>query len=565
MDKLKVERERGITVKAQTASMIYNYKGEDYLLNLIDTPGHVDFSYEVSRSLSACQGTLLLVDASQGIQAQTMANFYLAFCQDLKIIPVLNKIDLPGANVEKVTSQIRQAFEVDEETEIISISAKTGINVDKILPMIIEQVPSPSFKAEDKFRCLLFDSWYDQYVGVVCLIAVGDGKLSLGDKIASAATGIAYDVSELGFMHPDQTPCKALYAGQVGYVVLNMKTTKEAHIGDTYFHAKEKKENIKLFPEFEMVKSMVFSGLYPVDSSDYSKLSEALDRLTLNDSSVSVVKESSMALGQGFRVGFLGRLHMDVFQQRLVNKNDEYGAAVINTQPTVTYKIRYHTGEEELIQNPADFPEGDDIGKIEAFFEPIVMATLILPAHCIGNMMSLCESHRGEIDSTNFLDETRVMIKYKLPLAEILIDFHNQVKSRSSGYASFDYEEIGYRESDLVKVNFLLNGKVIDALSAIVHRGDSVRNAKNGVLKLKKVMERDLIDIAIQGSINGKIVSRESIKALRKDVTAKCYGGDVTRRMKLLDKQKEGKKRMKSLSHGVKLPQEAFLSLLSNT
>ncbi|KAI8818307.1 P-loop containing nucleoside triphosphate hydrolase protein [Fimicolochytrium jonesii] len=555
LDKLKVERERGITVKAQTASMVYTYKGEDYLLNLIDTPGHVDFSYEVSRSLAACQGTLLLVDAGQGIQAQTVANFYLAFGQDLAIIPAINKIDLPAADVEKVASQIEATFDLDV-SDIIAMSAKSGLGVDKVLPKVIENIPAPTADRSAPFRALLFDTWYDQYVGVICLIAVREGSLKKGQRIVSAYTRTSYEVTDIGIMYPSQVSTPSLQAGQVGYVVLGMKTTRDANIGDTFYR---EGHPVEAFPGFEPAKSMVFAGLYPVDSADYTKLQEALDRLTLNDASVSVARESSNALGQGFRLGFLGTLHMDVFRERL---EEEYDASVINTSPTVPYIVRYTNGEEKIVRNPAEFPDIEELAKVGALLEPMVMGTLIFPAEHLGSLMDLCGAHRGEQVDYTYIDDNRVMMKYRLPLSEILTDFYDQLKSRTSGYASFDYEETGYDEADLVKVNILLNSKPVDALATIVHRSHADRVAKDWAARLKAVINRQLFEIIIQAAVNNKIVCRESVKPVRKDVTAKCYGGDITRKMKLLDRQKAGKKRMKTVAGGVQLPQEAFLTLM---
>ncbi|KAJ3333372.1 Translation factor guf1 mitochondrial [Blyttiomyces sp. JEL0837] len=559
LDKLKVEKERGITVKAQSASMFYTHTdGKEYLLNLVDTPGHVDFSYEVSRSLAACQGTILLVDAAQGIQAQTVANFFLAFGENLSIIPILNKIDLPGAEPDKVARQIETAFEIPA-ADVLQISAKTGINVDAILPSVIDKVPPPIGDPKGHFKALLFDSWYDQYVGVVCLIAVHDGKISKGDRIISYHTKQSYEIIELGLMHPEQTPAKSLHAGQVGYIHLGMKTTRDAHIGDT-FYAPNSPVEITPLPGFKPAKSVVFAGLYPLDASEYNRLQDALDRLTLNDASVTVSRETSHALGQGFRLGFLGTLHMDVFSQRL---EEEHDATVINTAPTVLYKVVYE-GEmdERLVRNPAEFPEPDELGKVKAFYEPMVIGTLIFPQEYLGTMMDLCGTHRGEQLEYSFLDETRVLLKYKLPMAEILTDFYDQLKSRTQGYASFDYEEIGYEEADLVKVNLLLNTKPVDALATVVHRSQAERVAKEWVKRLKAVMDRQLVEIVIQAAVNGKVIARESMSALRKDVTAKLYGGDVTRKMKLLEKQKAGKRRMKSVAGGIQLPQEAFLTLI---
>ncbi|ORY45288.1 GTP-binding protein lepa [Rhizoclosmatium globosum] len=462
---LKVEKERGITVKAQTASMFYTHPTtkETYLLNLIDTPGHVDFSYEVSRSLSACQGTLLLVDASQGIQAQTVANFFLAFSENLAVVPVLNKVDLPGADPEKVLSQIESTFELDT--------------------------------SEWGFQSLLFDIWYDSYVGVVCLIAVHSGTLKKGQRITSHYTKNTYEVTQLGIMHPEQTPTPCLTVGQVGFIHLGMKSTRDANIGDTFYASKSPNTPPPTpFPGFKPAKSMVFAG------------------------AVAVSRETSAALGQGFRLGFLGTLHMDVFRQRL---EEEHDSTVINTAPTVSYQVQY----KDERKNPAEFPEPDELGNVAAFYEPMVVGTLICPAEYVGGLMELCGSHRGEQLDYTAIDSTRVLLKYKLPMSEILTDFYDQLKSRTQGYATFDYEEVGYAESDLVKVNLLLNGKPVDALATIVHRSSSDRVAKEWVKRLKGVMDRQL--------------------------------------MKLLEKQKAGKKRMKSVAGGIQLPQEAFLSLIN--
>ncbi|TPX45939.1 hypothetical protein CcCBS67573_g10343 [Chytriomyces confervae] len=578
LDKLKVEKERGITVKAQTASMFYTHPqtNKTYLLNLIDTPGHVDFSYEVSRSLSACQGTILLVDASQGIQAQTVANFFLAFSEGLEVVPVLNKVDLPGSNPEKVLNQIAATFELDTSPEnVLHVSAKTGLGVPAVLSKVVEAIPPPSNlgSANSDFKALLFDTWYDSYVGVVCLIAVHSGTLKKGQRITSYHTKNTYEVTQLGIMHPEQTPTPSLTAGQVGFLHLGMKTTRDAQIGDT-FYSPTAAEVPTPFPGFKPAKSVVFAGAYPMDASEFPKMQDAIDRLTLNDASVAVSRETSNALGQGFRLGFLGTLHMDVFRQRL---EEEHDSTVINTAPTVSYQVSYvderkvvgleaggYEGRKvKWVRNPAEFPEPDDLSNVQGFYEPMVIGTLICPLEYVGGLMELCGSHRGEQMEYTVMDETRVLLKYKLPMAEILTDFYDQLKSRTQGYATFDYEECGYTPADLVKVNLLLNGKPVDALATIVHRSRSTPIAKEWVKRLKNVMDRQLIEIVIQASINGKVVSRETISALRKDVTAKLYGGDITRKMKLLEKQKAGKKRMKSVAGGIQLPQEAFLSLIN--
>ncbi|KAI1315746.1 Translation factor guf1 mitochondrial [Mortierella claussenii] len=556
LDKLKVERERGITVKAQSASMFYVYKGKKYLLNLIDTPGHMDFNFEVSRSLAACQGTLLLVDAAQGIQAQTVANFYLAYGQDIAIIPVINKIDLPAADPERVASQIEVAFEMPA-SGCLQISAKSGLNVDTILPTIIENVPSPSGDINKPFKALLFDSWHDTYVGVICLMAVIDGTVKKGDKIVSAYSERRYEVTETGIMYPEQTPTSSLQAGQVGYFVLNMKTLSESHVGDTFF---DHKHIGTPMPGFVPAKPMVWAGIFPIDTADFEKLDHSVAKLTLNDSSVVVQKETSAALGQGWRLGFLGTLHMDVFRQRL---EQEYDANIIITAPTVPYKIEYRDGTHKLIRNPTEFPDMDEINaKVQSVQEPMVRSTVIFPKEYLGDIMVLCGSRRGVQLEHTYLDESRVLLKYRLPLAEVVTDFHDELKGRSSGFASFDYEEDGYDDADLVKMNIMLNSKPVDALSIILHRSQAELVGRDWVKRLKGLLSRQLFEIVIQASVGTKVIAREGLSALRKNVIAKCYGGDVSRKMKLLNKQKEGKKRMKAIG-GVEVSQEAFYDFMS--
>ncbi|KAG0236090.1 Translation factor guf1 mitochondrial [Actinomortierella wolfii] len=556
LDKLRVERERGITVKAQSASMFYEYKGKKYLLNLIDTPGHMDFNFEVSRSLAACQGTLLLVDAAQGIQAQTVANFYLAFGQDIHIIPVINKIDLPAADPERVASQIENAFDLPAE-ECLKISAKSSLNVDRILPAIIDNVPPPTGDVNKPFKALLFDSWHDSYVGVVCLMAVIDGQVKKGDKIVSAYSRRKYEVTETGIMYPEQTPTKSLQAGQVGYFIMSMKALSEAHVGDTFFDHKHIGEPL---PGFTPAKPMVWAGIFPIDTNDFEKLDQSIAKLTLNDASVKVQKETSTALGQGWRLGFLGTLHMDVFRQRL---EQEYDANIIITAPTVPYKIVYRDGEEKLIRNPTEFPDNDDLNwKVTSVQEPMVKSTIIFPKEYLGDIMVLCGSRRGVQIEHTYLDDQRVLLKYRLPLAEVVTDFHEELKGKTSGFASFDYEEDGYDEADLVKMNILLNSKPVDALSIILHRSQSEQVARDWVRRLKGLLSRQLFEIVIQAAVGKKIIAREGLSALRKNVTAKCYGGDVSRKMKLLNKQKEGKKRMKAIG-GVEVSQEAFYDFMS--
>lgn len=552
LDKLQVEKERGITVKAQTASMFYEFEGKQYLLNLIDTPGHVDFSYEVSRSLYACQGALLLVDATQGVQAQTMANFYLAFDQDLTVIPVINKIDMAAADTERVTKQLNSLFDFSTQ-EIIPASAKSRIGIQEILQAIVKRLPAPTCEPQSTLKALLFDSWYDEYRGVVCLIAIKDGEVHKGDQIALAQTGRSYEVLEIGLMYPDEQPTDHLYAGQVGYVITGMKTVKEARVGDTlYLNNKP----VKSFPGFKPAKPMVFAGIYPTDNIDFEPLRDAIEKLTLNDASVTVEKKTSIALGLGFRCGFLGLLHMDVFKQRL---EQEYNMSVIATAPSVLYKIKLqYTGEMIDLENPSDFPEPS---KIDEIYEPIIDATIILPKQYLGNIIVLCEEKRGKQTDMKYMDEDRVILKYRLPLNEVATDFYDQLKSLSSGYASLDYEEAGYQASNLVKMDILLNGKPVDAFSYIVHENKAYHIGRELVERLRKVIPRQLFVIAIQAAIGAKVIARETISALRKDVTAKCYGGDISRKRKLLEKQKEGKKRMKQVGN-VEVPQEAFLAIL---
>jgi GTP-binding protein LepA len=551
LDKLQVEKERGITVKAQTASMFYTHNGVTYLLNLIDTPGHVDFSYEVSRSLYACQGALLVVDAAQGVEAQTMANFFLAFDQDLTMVPVVNKIDMANAQPERIVAQLGKLFDFAPEDCILA-SAKAGIGIKNILDAIVTKIPAPKGSPAQPLRALLFDSWYDEYRGVVCLIALKDGEIKKGDMISLAQTGKDYEVLEVGLMYPDQAQMPGLYAGQVGYLIAGMKSVKEAQVGDTIYAYKK---NVTPFPGFRPAKPMVFAGIYPIDTDDFQNLSDAIEKLTLNDASVTIQKTSSPALGLGFVCGFLGLLHMDVFKQRL---EQEYNLLVIATAPSVLYKILLKNGNEITIEIPSDFP---DPSSIETIYEPIITATIIVPKEYLGNMIKLCEEKRGIQTDMSFLDEERVILKYRLPLNEVATDFYDQLKSLSSGYASFDYEEAGYEPADLVKMDILLNKKAVDALSVIVHKDKAYYLGRELAEKLRKVIPRQLFEVAIQAAIGAKVIARESVAPLRKDVTAKCYGGDISRKRKLLEKQKEGKKRMKQVGN-VEVPQEAFFTIL---
>uniref|UniRef100_A0A8C7YV99 GTP binding elongation factor GUF1 n=1 Tax=Oryzias sinensis TaxID=183150 RepID=A0A8C7YV99_9TELE len=555
LDKLQVERERGITVKAQTASLFYDYGGEQYLLNLIDTPGHVDFSYEVSRSLSACQGVLLIVDANQGIQAQTVANFYLAFEAQLSIIPVINKIDLKNADPSRVESQIEKVFDIPSE-ECIRISAKLGTNVEKVLQAVVERIPA----VHEPFKALVFDSNFDHYRGVVANIAVLGGRVKKGDKIVSAHLRKTYEVNEVGLLRPDELPTQKLFAGQVGYIIAGMKEVKEAQIGDTLFL---QERPVDALPGFKPAKPMVFAGMYPMDQSEYPGLRSAIERLTLNDSSVMVQRDSSLALGAGWRLGFLGLLHMEVFNQRL---EQEYNASVIVTAPTVPYKavlssaklIKERGSEEIIIVNPAQFP---DRSAVSEYLEPMVLGTILAPDAHTGKIMNLCLNRRGVQKNMVYIDDQRVMMKYLFPLNEIVVDFYDLLKSLSSGYASFDYESAGYQAADLIKMDLLLNGQPVEELTTIVHRERAYTMGKAMCERLKDSIPRQMFEIAVQAAIGSKVIARETIKAYRKNVLAKCYGGDITRKMKLLKKQAEGKKKMRRIGN-VDVPKDAFINVL---
>jgi translation factor GUF1, mitochondrial len=552
LDKLQVERERGITVKAQTASMFYTYKEVSYLLNLIDTPGHVDFSYEVSRSLHACQGALLVVDAAQGVAAQTMANFYLAFEQDLTILPIINKIDMAAANVERVSKQLTSLFDF-KESAILLASAKTGIGIQAILNAIVTQIPAPQAKDTSPLKALLFDSWFDEYRGVICLVALKDGSIKNGDSITLAQQGTSYDVLDVGIMYPNEYSTGALYAGQVGYLITGMKSVQEARVGDTIFHTKKP---VKPYEGFKPAQPVVFAGIFPVINTEFELLRDAIEKLTLNDASVTIEKKSSPALGLGFRCGFLGLLHMDVFKQRL---EQEYNLAVIITAPSVLYKIQLKHNDKLIeIENPSEFPNP---GTIETIYEPIITATIIVPKQYLGILISLCEEMRGTQQDLSYIDEDRILLKYTLPLAEVATDFYDKLKSYSSGYASFDYEEAGYQKADLVKMDILLNGKPIDALSCITHKDKAYYLGRSLTERLKNAIPRQLFEVVIQAALGAKIIARERLAPLRKDVIAKCYGGDITRKKKLLEKQKSGKKKMKQVGN-IEVPQEAFLAIL---
>lgn len=561
LDKLEVERERGITIKAQTCTMFYHDKryGKDYLLHLVDTPGHVDFRGEVSRSYASCGGALLLVDASQGVQAQTVANFYLAYSMNLKLIPVINKIDLDIADIAQAEDQIENTFELPKD-DIIKVSAKTGLNISKdLLPAIIDRIPPPTGIKDKPFRALLVDSWYDSYVGVVLLVHVVDGSVKKGDRISSAQTNKKYEVKEIGIMYPDRTPTNSLSTGQVGYIVPGMKASQDAKVGDTLMHVGREHETDTL-PGFEETKPMVFVGAFPADGTEFKALDDDISRLVLNDRSVSLQRETSNALGQGWRLGFLGSLHASVFRERL---EKEYGSKLIITQPTVPYQIQFNDGTQKIITNPDDFPDlALRRSKIESFKEPFVEAIMTLPQEYLGNVIKLCDGNRGQQTEITYLNMTgQVLLKYHLPLAHLVDDFFGKLKSVSRGYASLDYEDIGYKDSDVIKLELLVNGKSVDALAQVMHRSQVERVGREWVKKFKEFIKAQLYEVVIQARANNKIIARETIKARRKDVLAKLHASDVSRRKKLLVRQKEGKKQMRSIGN-VQVSQEAYQAFL---
>ncbi|XP_064636105.1 translation factor Guf1, mitochondrial-like [Lineus longissimus] len=560
LDKLQVERERGITVKAQSATLFHKYKGEMYMLNLIDTPGHVDFNYEVSRSLSACQGVLLLVDANQGVQAQTVANFYLAFEADLAIVPVMNKIDLPGAQPDVVALQLQNLFDM-EPNDTLKVSAKQGLGVEDVLTAVIERIPPPLEAREDQpLKALLFDSDFDKFKGAVVSVAVKSGTIQKGDKIVAAHSKKAYEVQELGILYPDIVPTGVLYAGQCGYMVAGMKTPAEAQIGDTLYH---QASPVEALPGFKPARAMVFAGVFPMDQAEFPSLRNALEKLTLNDNSVTVYSDTSPALGQGWRLGFLGLLHMDVFNQRL---EQEYDASVIMTSPNVPYKVKVtgpknikkYGGDEITILNPCLLP---DPAIITEFKEPMVNGTIILPDRYVGDVIKLCLDRRGVIKDQTYIDDNRVLFRAVLPLNEIIVNFFDELKSVTSGYASFDYEDHGYQLSPLVKLDIKLNGKPVDELTMIAHANKARKLGQRVVNKLAETIPRQLYEVIIQAAIGNKILCRATLKALKKDVLAKCYGGDITRKMKLLRRQAEGKKRMRKIGN-VEVPKDTFINVL---
>jgi len=553
LDSMDIERERGITVKAQTVRLTYKADdGETYILNLIDTPGHVDFTYEVSRSLAACDGALLVVDAAQGVEAQTIANAYMAVDQDLELIPVLNKIDLPSADPEKVKVEIEDIVGIDA-SEAILASAKDGTGTKDILEAIVAKVPAP-IGAEDKpLKAMIVDSWYDPYLGVIVLVRMIDGVLEAGDKVQFMSTGVEKVVDTVGYFLPKPTKTKMLMNGEVGFITASIKNIREINIGDTITFAKKPTE--KPFPGFKQVKPVVFCGMYPVESKDYEDLREALEKLSLNDSSITFEPETSIALGFGFRCGFLGLLHMEIIQERLER---EFDLDLVSTAPTVIYRVTKKDGEVLMIDNPAGMPEQTEIELIE---EPVIASTVILPEEFVGNIIQLMVARRGIQTNMKYINETRVMLEYTLPLSEVVMDFYDKLKSASKGYASFDYEFSGYQQGDLVKLDVLLNKDKVDALSIIVHKDQAMYKGRDLAVKLKEVIHRQMFDIAIQAAVGNKILARTTVKAFRKNVTAKCYGGDITRKKKLLEKQKAGKKRMKNVG-SVEVPQEAFMAVL---
>ncbi len=553
LDSMDIERERGITIKLNTVQLTYEYQGETYYLHLIDTPGHVDFTYEVSRSLAACEGAILVVDAAQGIEAQTLANLYLALNHNLTIIPVINKIDLPNADPEKVKKELMDTLGFQEE-EILLTSAKNGIGIKELVEAIITRIEPPKGNEKEKTQALIFDSYYDSYKGVVALIRLMNGKIHVGDTIQMMATGASYDVVELGVHTPKEELKQELVAGEVGYLSAAIKNIEDVKVGDTITLKDDPAENP--LPGYQPMKPMVFCGLYPIESSKFTELREALEKLKLNDASLEFEPETSKALGFGFRCGFLGLLHMEIIEERIER---EFHIELIATSPSVIYDIELTDGSNLLIDSPVKMPERQRIKTIK---EPYIRTSIFVPTEYIGPIMELCQDKRGNYISMEYLDEKRVNIHYELPLSEIVYDFFDRLKSSTKGYASFDYEPMGYQASDLVKMDILLNGEVVDALSIIVHKDFAYKRGKAIVESLRKLIPRQQFEVPIQACIGNKAIARADIKAVRKDVLAKCYGGDVSRKRKLLEKQKEGKKRMKRVG-SVEIPEEAFLAVLS--
>ena len=554
LDNMDIERERGITIKARAVRLNYRSKdGKIYAFNLIDTPGHVDFNYEVSRSLAACEGAILIVDASQGIEAQTLANTYLAIEHDLEVLPVINKIDLPSADPDNAIEEIENIIGLPAQ-DAPRISAKMGINIEEVLERIITDIPSPKGDETAPLKCLVFDSYYDSYKGVIIYVRVMDGTLTVGDTIRLMATGAEFQTVEIGYMGATELiPSGALKAGEVGYITASIKSIQDTKVGDTVTNAQNPCK--EALPGYRNVNPMVFSGIYPADGAKYGDLREALEKLQLNDASLYFEPETSIALGFGFRCGFLGLLHMEIIQERL---EGEYNLDLITTAPSVIYRITLNTGEVKYIDNPTNYPDPSTISKAE---EPVIDAHIFSPSEFVGNIMELCQERRGSFKGMKYIDKTRVDIHYEMPLNEVIYDFFDTLKSRTRGYASYDYEMSGYQESKLVKLDLLLNGEIVDALSFIVHADRAYSRGRKLCENLKDNIPRQLFEVPIQAAIGGKIIARETVKAYRKDVLAKCYGGDITRKKKLLEKQKEGKKRMRKLGT-VEVPQEAFMSVL---
>ena len=552
LDNMDIEKERGITIKLQTCKMFYEYEGTEYVLNLIDTPGHVDFTYEVSRSLAACEGALLVVDATQGVEAQTLTNVYLALDHDLEIMPVINKIDLPSAEVDKVKLEIEDIIGLDTDGCPL-ISAKEGIGVDELLKAIVTKLPAPKGDENKPLKALIFDSFYDNYRGAISMVRIFDGSVKAHDKIKMFSTGKEYEVVEVGVFSPKMILTESLSAGEVGYIAASIKNVVDTAVGDTITLANN--PAAEPLPGYKKVQPMVYAGIFPADGSKYDELKEALMKLQLNDASLQFEIENSLALGFGFRCGFLGLLHMEIIEERLER---EFDLDLVTTAPSVSYRVKKTNGEEVVVDNPCMLPNASEIDYIE---EPVVKASLYTPPEFVGPIMELCQDKRGVFTDMSYIDPTRVVITYDIPLNEIIYDFFDTLKSRTKGYASMDYEIKGYEKSDLVKLDLLINGDVCDALSLIVHKDKAYSRGRKLAEKLKEVIPRQLFEVPIQAAIGGKVIARETVKAVRKDVLAKCYGGDITRKKKLLEKQKEGKKRMRKVG-SVEVPSEAFASIL---
>lgn len=552
LDRMDIERERGITIKAQNVRLPWQVGDTDYVLHLIDTPGHVDFTYEVSRALEACEGAVLLVDAAQGIEAQTLANLYLALDRDLTIIPVLNKIDLPAADPERYAAEIAHIIGCEPD-DVLRVSGKTGVGVRELLDEVVRQVPAPKGDPEAPARAMIFDSVYDIYRGVVTYVRVVDGKIVPRERIKMMSTGATHELLEVGIVSPEPKPTEGLGVGEVGYLITGVKDVRQSKVGDTVTTARH--GATEALTGYREPKPMVYSGLYPVDGSDYPNLREALDKLQLNDAALTYEPETSVALGFGFRCGFLGLLHMEITRERLER---EFDLDLISTSPNVVYRVIQDDGTEKVVTNPSDWPDG----KIREVYEPVVKTTVIAPSEFIGTIMELCQSRRGELGGMDYLSPERVELRYTMPLGEIIFDFFDSLKSRTRGYASLDYEEAGEQQADLVKVDILLQGEAVDAFSAIVHKDSASAYGNKMTTKLKELIPRQQFEVPVQAAIGSRIIARENIRAIRKDVLAKCYGGDITRKRKLLEKQKEGKKRMKTIGR-VDVPQEAFVAALS--